>query len=176
MMNRFSLNPFFSKFFVVSFVLTVAWFFFMRYEIHPLTSEEIVRFEFAGTPEQAEKIVSEWSLKGWVPLAKHSIYLDFIFLFLYTSCLALGSLTFPSLTGKASLMNWGMRFYRLSLYAGLADFMENLSLLEILYGEQGTFFPGVAWIMALTKFSIIILVLLFLFRCIIQWAVSRING
>lgn len=172
-MNRFSLNPLFSKFLIASIVLTIGWIIFMRYETQPFTSEEIVKFEFAGTPERATAILNEWNNQQWLPLAKHSIYLDFIFIFLYTSSLALGCLTFPSLTGKINLMNWGMRLYRYSLYAGLADFLENLCLLKILYGAPEKFFPAAAWGFAFVKFSIIVLVLLFLFRCIIHWAVTR---
>jgi hypothetical protein len=172
-MNRFSLNPLFSKFLVASVLLTIAWVWFMRYEVKPFSSEEIVRFEFAGTPENVSNILNEWSQKDWIPLAKHSIYLDFIFIFLYTASLALGCLTIPALTGKINLMNWGMRLYRFSLYAGLADFLENLCLLEILYGEERTFFSGAAWLLALIKFVIIGFVLLFLFRCILYLATNR---
>jgi hypothetical protein len=50
-MNRFSINPLFSKSLLVSIVFTLAWAIFMRYETKPFTPEEIVRFEFAGTPE-----------------------------------------------------------------------------------------------------------------------------
>ena len=174
-MSRFSLNPVFSKFLYASILLTAAWVAFVKYQTHPFTSEEIVRFEFAGTPERVTAILNEWEEKGWTTLAKNSIYLDFIFIFLYTASLALGCLTFPSLTGKINLMNWGMRLYRFSLYAGLSDFLENLCLLEIIYGEERTFFPAAAWGLALIKFVIIGIVLLFLFRCLIHWAVSRIS-
>ena len=175
-MNRFSLNPLFSKFLIVIFILTICWMVFMRYETMPLTSEEIVRFEFAGNPENVKAILGEWDNKEWIPLAKHSIYLDFIFIFLYTSTLALGCLTFPSLTERLHLMTWGLKLYRFSLYAGLADFLENSCLLEILYGSQWAFFSGAAWAFAFVKFSIIVVVLLFLIRCIIQWVVSRSNA
>lgn len=145
----------------------------MRSEIKPLTTEDIVRFEFAGTPDKVNLIFKEWEGTELFNLAIHGIYLDFVFIFLYTAAMALACLTFPSLTGKINLMNWGMRFYRFSLYAGLADFLENLCLMEILYGDTHTFYPAAAWGLAFIKFSIIVAVLLFLFRCIIQWALVR---
>jgi len=145
----------------------------MRYEIYPLTTDEVVRFEFAGTPEKAKLILAEWKKNDLIDLGKHSLYLDFIFIFLYAATLALSCLTFPSFTGKISLMTWGMRLYRFSLYAGLADFFENLCLLEILYGSQSPFFSGAAWAFAFFKFSVVVIVLLFLMRCIIVWAGNR---
>jgi hypothetical protein len=174
-MNRFSLNPLFSKFLIASVILTAGWIAFMRYETKPFTSEEIVRFEFAGTPEHASEIIKDWNEREWVPLAIHSLYLDFIFIFLYTATLALGCLTFPSLTGKINLINWGMKLYRFSLYAGLADFFENLCLLEVLYDDHRAFFPAAAWALAFIKFTIVVAVLLFLLRCIIHWVVNRIR-
>ena len=175
-MNRFSLNPLFKRFLIASLILTAAWIAFMRYETRPFTSEEIVRFEFAGSQDSVTKIMAEWDAKDWITLAKHSIYLDFIFIFLYTSSLALGCLTLPALTGQINLMNWGLRLYRFSLYAGLADFFENLCLLKLLYGSESSFFPAAAWGLALIKFCIILIVLLFLFRCLIYWAVSKVEG
>lgn len=148
----------------------------MRSETKPLTADEIVRLEFAGSSTHVKEILDEWNSKEWVPLAIHALYLDFVFIFLYGSTLALGCLTFPSLTEKINLMNWGMRFYRFSLYAGLADFLENLCLFQELHGNTGAFFPAAAWALALIKFTIIVSVFLFLFRCIIQWAVKGVGG
>ena len=59
-MNRFSLNPLFIRLLIVSVVLTVSWAIFMRFEIKPLTTDDIVRFEFAGTTDKLDLILSEW--------------------------------------------------------------------------------------------------------------------
>jgi hypothetical protein len=173
-MNRFAVNPKFLKLFALSFVLMVAWIVFMRSELMPFNSAEIVRFEFAGTQETVEAILLEWQQKDWTDLAKHSVYLDFIFLFLYGATLALGSLTFPSFTNKPGLLTWGLRFYRFSLYAALADFLENLCLLEILYGSEHTFFPAAAWLFAFVKFLLVLGVMLFLILCLVQAVIGRI--
>lgn len=155
----------------------VAWIAFMRSELMPFNSAEIVRFEFAGTQETVEAILVEWEQKGWTGLAKHSVYLDFIFLFLYGATLALGSLTFPSFANKPGLLGWGLRFYRFSLYAALADFLENLCLLEILYGSEHTFFPAAAWLFAFIKFALVLAVLVFLLLCLAQAVIGRVfNG
>lgn len=176
-MNRYSVNPRFLKLFALSFVLMAAWIVFMRSELLPFDSAEIVRFEFAGTQDVVDTILLEWDQKNWIGLAKHSVYLDFIFLFLYGATLALGTLTFPSFTNKPRLLVWGMRFYRFSLYAAFADFLENLCLLEILYGSEHVFFPAAAWLFAAIKFSLILGVLLFLVLCLVQsvigWVVNR---
>jgi hypothetical protein len=171
-MNRFAINPLFSKLLIASLVLMVSWILFMRFETRPFSSDEIMKFEFAGTQEKVSAILDVWEMKQWIPLAKHFIYLDFIFIFLYSASLALGCLTIPALTGKFKLINWGMKLYRFGFYAGLADFLENICLLEILYGEGRAFFPSIAWVLALVKFIIIGGVLLFLFRCIIFFVVS----
>ena len=174
-MNRFSLNPFFTRLLIISLVLTVSWAIFMKSEIQPLTTDDIVEFEFAGTKANATLLLDDWMEKDLIDLAIHGIYLDFVFIFLYTAALALGCLTFPSLTGKINLMNWGIRLYRFSLYAGLSDFLENFCLMELLYGERNSFFPAAAFGLAFIKFSIIVGVLIFLSRCIIQWAVSKVR-
>jgi hypothetical protein len=173
-MSRFSVNPKFIRAFIASFVAMVAWAVFMGSQVKPLTSSEIVRFEFAGTQKTVEIILTEWQTKDWIGLGKHSVYLDFIFLFLYGATLALGSLTFPSFTNKPALMVWGFRFYRFSLYAALSDFLENLCLLEILYGSEHTFFPAAAWVFAFVKFVLVLVVFTFLILCLAQAVIGRI--
>jgi hypothetical protein len=172
-MNRFAVNPKFLKLFALSFVLMAAWIVFMGSQVRPLTSSDIIRFEFAGTQANVEALLKEWEQKNWIGLAKNSIYLDFIFLFLYGATLALASLTFPGFTNKPGLLVWGQRFYRFSLYAALADFLENLCLLEILYGAEHVFFPAAAWLFALIKFSLLATVLLFLVLCLVQALIGR---
>lgn len=174
-MNRFSVNPIFVWMLGISFTLMVGWIFFMKAEIAPLTSDDIVRFEFAGTKENAERILKEWTDQNLMLPATHSLYLDFIFIFLYGATLALSCLTFPSLTGKPNLLHWGMKLYRFSLYAGLADFLENLCLFEVIYGTEHSFFPAAAWVLAFIKFSIIVIVLLFLLRCLVHGLVNLIS-
>jgi hypothetical protein len=147
----------------------------MREEIKPITTDDMVRLEFAGTKERVVEILDAWAAADLLNLAIHSIYLDFVFIFLYTAALALSCLTFPSLTGKISLMNWGLKLYRFSLYAGLADFLENLCLMQLLNGERNLFYPAAAWGLAFIKFSIIIAVLVFIFRCIFQWIIILIR-
>lgn len=154
----------------------IAWVAFMRYELNPFTSAEIVRFEFAGTKQNVEAILAHWQQMNWVELAKHSVYLDFIFLFLYGATLALGCLTFPAFSNKPGLMVWGMRFYRYSLYAALSDFLENLCLLEVIYGSEHSFFPAAAWLFALIKFLIIVVVLLFLILCLVQSVLYKLRN
>ena len=173
-MSRFSINPRFVKLFIASFVVMVSWAVFMGSQVKPLTSSEIIRFEFAGTQETVEIILAEWKAKDWIGLAKHSVYLDFVFLFLYGATLALASLTFPSFTNKPALLVWGLRFYRFSLYAALSDFLENLCLLEILYGSEHTFFPAAAWVFAFVKFSLVLVVFTFLILCLAQAVIGRI--
>lgn len=173
-MNRFAVNPKILALFVISFLLTVGWILFMGSQVRPLTSSDIVRFEFAGTQNQVEALLIEWKQKNWIVLAKNSVYLDFIFLFLYGATLALASLTFPGFTNKPGLLIWGQRFYRFSLYAALADFLENLCLLEVLYGSEHVFFPAAAWLFALIKFALVAGVLLFLVLCLVQALLGRI--
>jgi hypothetical protein len=173
-MSRFSVNPRFIKLFIASFVVMVSWAAFMGSQLKPLTSSEIIRFEFAGTQETVETILAEWQAKDWIELAKNSVYLDFVFLFLYGATLALGCLTFPSFANKPGLMIWGMRCYRFSLYAALSDFLENLCLMEILYGSEHTFFPAAAWVFAFVKFALVLVVFTFLILCLAQAVIERI--
>lgn len=176
-MSRFSVNPKFIKLFLASFVIMAAWVVFMGSQIKPLNSAEIIRFEFAGSQQAVDSLLQEWQQKDWIPLAKHSVYLDFVFLFLYGATLALGCLTFPSFTNKPGLMVWGMRCYRLSLYAAFSDFLENLCLMEILYGSEHTFFPAAAWFFAFIKFALVLIVLVFLILClahaVLSWVMEK---
>lgn len=172
-MDRLALNPKFARLFIVSLVLTIAWIAFMKSELGAFSSEEIVAFEFAGTPEKASAIIAEWKQKNWIYYATHSLYLDFIFMFLYGATLALGSLTLPALTGKPTFLPWGMRFYRISLAAGLCDFFENLCLMKVLTDVPQLLFTGAAWGFAFVKFTFVILVLTFFVVCGVQWILNK---
>ena len=88
--------------FLVMGFITLQYMGWMARQLRPLTSREVVAFEFAGSAMNAREF-----LKGIggekVALMEKSLYLDFGFLVLYSFSIALGCRVVPLLTGKS---NW----------------------------------------------------------------------
>jgi hypothetical protein len=96
-----------NKVLLVSAVLTLGWMFFMGASVKPFNSKQIVAFELAKTPEAATKIISEWNEIDVMSNAKRSVYLDFVFLVLYSFSIALGCLVLSNFTGNRFLILLG---------------------------------------------------------------------
>jgi hypothetical protein len=67
--------------------------------------------------------------------AVQSIYLDFLFIILYTSGLSVACVFFSRLTAHEVLMRTGYFFSYLLVAAGICDVIENVALLRSLHGS-----------------------------------------
>lgn len=146
--------------------------------LRPLQSREIVRFEIAKEVAVAKNIVEEWTdTPGAIHLSKaiESIYTDYLFIVLYVSLLSIACIYLSRLTGHEVLKRAGKFFQILVAGAGISDMVENLAIWYSLHGRLNNWNVTVAYDMALTKFSIIIVTLLFLLVCLIFYLVRKIN-
>lgn len=119
----------------------------------------IISFEFAATPERATGVVRSWqrsdmgaSANG-VQWAQASLYLDFVFIAAYLTLLL-------KLTRHWLIDRPGVRERQLGRWArglfwtgALTDAGENICLLVTLAHAQSAFWPLMATLFALIKFS-----------------------
>jgi hypothetical protein len=156
--------------------LNVAFIFWSKNFLHPLETRDIIRFEIAKKVPVAESILREWSSAddGRLNKAVQAIYLDYLFIILYTAGLSISSLYFSRLTGHPILKRAGKFVPFLIVGAGVCDVIENIAMLYSLTGHLNGWNVWLAYDMAVTKFSIIILSLIFLVVCLIFFLATRI--
>lgn len=154
------------KWFWLTTFLTVAFMVAYRAYLHPLTAREIVRFETAKETSVASNIVEQWTLSpGKLDKAVNGIYLDFLFIILYTSWLFVACRFVSGSSRQPVLQKAGIGFSLLALIAGICDVVENICMLRSLSNHVANWSVRLAYDMALAKFSIIILSLLFIVTC-----------
>lgn len=163
-----------NKVFLVSVVLTVGWMYFMSASVKPVNSKQIVAFELAKTPEAAADIIKHWTEIDAIGKAKKSIYLDFVFLVMYSFSIALGCLVLSKFTENAFLIQSGLWLSRVIMIAGLSDVIENLAMLKTLSGVITIQMTAVAYWFAILKFSIVIVSMLFVAGCLLFGVIRRV--
>lgn len=135
--------------------------------LQPFTAGEIVRFELAKDVSVADSILREWIAHGKYQMAITSIYLDFLFILLYTTGLAVTCMFVAKMTGHEILQRAGKFFGSLLLAAGICDAVENAAMLRSLQGTMSKWSVVLTYDMATTKFSIVLLTVLFIFVCLV---------
>jgi hypothetical protein len=153
-------------FFLASTVIFTIW---MRQFLYPLHSGDIVEFEMAKTPDHAQAIIQEWQSNGKFPKVMDSIYADYLFIFLYTITLSTGALFFARICGNELFRHAGKFFSLLILLAGVFDFVENQAMTRVLSGDITVNLVSLAYKMAISKFSLILMTIFFIGICIISW-------
>mgnify|MGYP001201188216 CR=1 FL=1 len=135
--------------------------------LQPFTPGEIVRFELAKEVPVAENILREWITHGKYNMAVMSIYLDFLFIILYTMGLGVTCIFLAGLTGHEILQRAGKFFASLLIVAGICDAIENFAMLRSMHGTIHRWSVILTYDMATTKFSIVLLTVLFIFVCLV---------
>ena len=144
----------------------IAW---SKYYLSPISSADIVRFEVAKTTPVAERIISEWTQAGTLEKAKQSIWLDYIFIILYTGALMTAVPLLARLSHHVLLLRTGRFISMLLPIAAICDVIENIAMTKTLAGNIKPLYVTLAYDMAGAKFSIIILAFIFLFICLLFW-------
>jgi hypothetical protein len=116
----------------------------------------IVSFEVAGDAASARRMVDSWAGAGhaW---AAFSLGIDYLFLVVYSTTLALGCLwaagvlatLSPGLGALGVPLAWGQ------WAAAALDAIENAALTVVLLGDAGDPWPAVAWWSAVPKFVLL---------------------
>lgn len=143
------------------FIIASKWY------MAPLSTDEIVRFELAKDLTVAERIKQYWETYGKLNHAIIGIYIDFLFIVLYTTGMLVASLYFGRLSGHEILMRTGKFVAYFLIVAGICDVIENIAMLKSLQGTPTRWSVLLAYDMATTKFSIVILSALFIAVCIV---------
>jgi len=114
----------------------------------------IVGFELAGTLEKADAVLNQWGETGRQRAIRQT-WLDFLFLVLYAVTLAL--FCWRAAQGQTGIFRiLGLAVGWLALFAGLLDGVENIAMLQSLYGSRKPVFPALAYICASAKFMLIL--------------------
>ncbi|MDH3213309.1 MAG: hypothetical protein OEM05_12560 [Myxococcales bacterium] len=117
----------------------------------------IVSFEFAGDFATATRMLESWGEAGRVR-AGLSLGLDYLFLVLYASAIALGCrLVARRLAPPGTVVHragtglaWGQ------VGAATLDAVENFALIRLLMGSDAALWPSLAWWCAALKFALVI--------------------
>lgn len=162
--------------FWVALVATGVFYYWMSKQVAPLTGKEIVAFETALEADTANAYLLQWQATGIKKeKLQTSIYLDYIFIILYVSVITTACRFFSILTRNSILKKAGIFFSWLIMGAGVCDIIENLLMTKsIVYGAT---VASAAWAhyMAVTKFSIVLICLLFIVFCFIMYLVQLIS-
>lgn len=129
--------------------------------MRPFTPSDMVQFELAKTMESGQQIIDEWGTDG-VSKARVSIYLDFVFIFLYAWAIDLGCKVSTGFSGNEKLMIAGRFFSRAIWFAGSCDLIENFAMLFTL-SDINELTTSMAFYFAIIKFTIVLIVLLLIF-------------
>jgi len=157
--------------------LNIVFILWSRNFLQPLQTRDIVRFEVAKKVPVAEGILREWtgSADGKLDKAVQAIYLDYLFIVLYVAGLSIGSIYLSRLTAHPILRRAGRFMPFLIIAAGVCDVIENIAIMYSLTGHLNGWNVWVTYDMAVTKFSIIILALIFLGICVIFFLVGKLT-
>ena len=128
----------------------------------PEAPRGILSFEFAGTFEQANRIIGAWLHPGARFAAGLSLGLDYLFMPLYATSIAL-CCVLVSAGGAPWLERSGRWLAWAQFVAALLDAVENYALIQLLLGATGEGWPALAWYCAAVKFALVILGVAFVF-------------
>jgi len=123
----------------------------------------IVSFELAGDLQTSNTIIDSWNEQIRI-FAGLGLGLDFLFLLLYSTTLALAcSIIKYSLTLRKPIFSmFGTLVIWSALIAGVCDGIENIALIKLLLGSQSQLWPMLANVFAITKFILIAMALIYI--------------
>jgi hypothetical protein len=124
----------------------------------------IISFEFAGSAARTAEILDSWGEAGRLRAAFIQ-GLDFLFLVVYSTTIALGCLWAARwlegrgwrLSSLGILLAWGQGL------AALFDTVENIALVLLLFGWLASPWTQVAWVCAAVKFALIFMGMVYAF-------------
>ena len=129
----------------------------------PLTTSEapagIVSFEFAGTAVNAQAMIDSWDTQAKIH-AGLSMGLDFLYPIIYATAISLAVVVasgrFSGWMNKlGAWLAWGV------WVAAIFDYIENISLIQLLLGSTNDLWAQLAYWCAAIKFLLIILAILY---------------
>lgn len=120
----------------------------------PAAPQGIVSFEFSGTTANAQAIIASWDAHAQI-IAGISLGLDFLYPIVYASAIALSCLA-AATHYPDSLSRLGQLLVRSVILAAALDYIENISLIQLLLGSRNALWAPLAWGCAAVKFTLIL--------------------
>jgi hypothetical protein len=153
---------------LLSLIAMVAVFLWMRQQGAPLntpaTPKGILDLEFAWNKEKVEIITGVWGGEI-INVARNNIYIDFLFIFAYTSFLTLGCKWLAAKhKGKWALA--GNKIARIVPAAGTFDIAENALMLLSLQAVPNNYTAIITTTFAVFKFALVAVAVLYLLAAI----------
>jgi hypothetical protein len=145
--------------FITLLILTLAWMFLMRAMTAPLDPGTIFDFEFIGTAKHAVSFLTGLQNSGQLELLTRSIFLDFIFPLLYGATFYYSSAWICSKLPEKHIFNRFRTLGTLTIIAVICDFIENVSLLKLIYYPPADMYAYSAFLFASLKFLLLAIVL-----------------
>ena len=159
-----------------SLAATIIFIIWSRNFLQPLTTGEIVSFEKAKTIDKATDIMLDWSINNKLGKASKSIFIDYFFILLYTTCIFSACRFLSKLTNKEGLIKAGDVFSYLIIFASGFDIVENLCMQQTLGGNVSAWLISLTYNMASAKFFLVGLCLLFIAVCVVVIGVNKVAG
>ncbi len=152
----------------------VIFYFWMKHYLAPFQLGEIVQYEMAKTTDTAASLVRLWTQDGKIDKVLKSIYIDYFFIVIYCLAISTACRFMCTLTKNNILIKAGIFFSYFIFAAGLFDVIENIAMLKSL--QQAVTYSNVslAYKMAISKFSIILMALFFIAVCFMFWLLSAV--
>ena len=155
-------------------VFTLLAYFFMRGVSHGLSGKDIVAFEMAKTLEQAGSLLASWGDSVKADLLR-SIYADHAFLVAYAGWLFYFCRYAGRLSGNYILRNAARFFSWLAPLAALFDVAENAGMIYSLRVGLQPWVVHLTYDMAVLKFSLVFILLLFAGTGWLYWLINRLT-
>jgi hypothetical protein len=154
-------------------LLTVGYMIWAKSFLYPLHYDEIVQFEVAKTVDKASSILQNWKNTGKYEQVLNSTYTAFLFIFLYTTTIAVGCRFVSLCTGNEILIRGGQGFAWLIIGAAACDIAEIIAMSLTLHGHISTLTVLITYNLSRIKFSLVIVCLLFILTNALYWAIGK---
>ena len=148
---------------VVILTIATVWISWIMRRLVRGISPGIISFEFAGTPENANRILELWGTSGEARMLAH-IALDNWWLAFYSTALAL-LCVMVAIRLRARAPRWaqlGVYFAWAAWLAALLDRIENFVLVRMIDGNVNHLWTSIAFGCAAAKFGIVLVCLLYI--------------
>lgn len=137
----------------------------------------IVALQLAGSLDAVGQLLALWGGSGKV-LAAFQLGIDYLFIVLYTTAIALGcavvlsdaSQNFRFVRGLCTAIAWGV------VVAGMLDALENAALIKLLVGPTNAALPLIATTFAALKFLLLAAAIIFLVCAKLVVSLGQRNG
>ncbi len=144
--------------FLIFLVLTAVWLYVMRVMTAPLDPGLILDFEFIGTAQESVDFLAGLRNSGQLDLLTRGIFLDFIFPLLYGATFFYATAWICMKLPASHVFNRFRAISAMTIIAVICDFLENLSLLKLIYYPPEDFYAYLAYFFASAKFALLGLV------------------